>query len=220
VILPSRNGTDGSAWRVPLLASTLLAFAAAAGVSGCRPEIGDKCIISTDCSTRGDRLCDTSQPSGYCTQFNCKKDSCPDEAACVLFNAAVPGCGYDDRAGPYGSRVARSFCVASCETNEDCRSGYVCADPREAPFDGRVLDTNQNRRTCLVAASELEIDAGPPVSRPPAPICGTTKPDVGAIDASAPRVGVDAGTEPPLVPEAGPGDLDAGDAGDDASDGG
>src|SRR3954471_3131253 len=84
---------------------------------GCTPSIGDKCVLSTDCSTRGDRLCDTSQPDGYCTQFNCAKNGCPDEAACVLFNSNVPGCGYDDRAGGYGSRVARSFCVAKCSSN-------------------------------------------------------------------------------------------------------
>src|SRR3954454_15461945 len=98
-------------------------------LAACTPEIGDKCVLSTDCSTRGDRLCDTSQPDGYCTQFNCAKNACPDEAACVLFNSNVPGCGYDDRAGGYGSRVARSFCVAKCSSNSDCRGGYICANP-------------------------------------------------------------------------------------------
>src|SRR3954454_25134750 len=95
-------------------------------LAACTPEIGDKCVLSTDCSTRGDRLCDTSQPDGYCTQFNCSKNSCPDNAACVLFNAAIQGCNYDDRSGGYVSRVARPFCLASCGTDGDCRSGYIC----------------------------------------------------------------------------------------------
>src|SRR4051812_38010306 len=76
---------------------SLLAAAVIGMLAGCTPSIGDKCVLSTDCSTRGDRLCDTSQPDGYCTQFNCSKNGCPDDSACVLFNANVPGCGYDDR---------------------------------------------------------------------------------------------------------------------------
>src|SRR5689334_9273278 len=83
-----------------------------ASAIACTPEIGDKCVLSTDCSVRGDRLCDNSQPGGYCTVFNCKGSDCPDQAACVLFNAAVQGCGFDDRAGNFGGRTARSFCVA------------------------------------------------------------------------------------------------------------
>ncbi|MBX3188486.1 MAG: hypothetical protein KF819_15835 [Labilithrix sp.] len=194
----------------------LVALAMAA--SGCRPSIGDRCIISTDCSTRGDRLCDTAQPGGYCTQFNCKAESCPEEAACVLFNPAVPGCSYDDRAGAGGSRIARSFCVVACETNDDCRSGYVCADPRLPPWNGFVQDKVQDRKTCLVASADFDVDGGASFTpRPPAPICDLPGSNVAPIDASAPTMGTDAGVVPPLVPDAGPGDLDAG---DDASDGG
>src|SRR5688572_5473529 len=76
----------------------------------CTPEIGDKCILSTDCSIRGDRLCDNSQPEGYCTIFNCAGNLCPKNAACVLFNPAVQGCGFDDRASP--PRTGRTVCMA------------------------------------------------------------------------------------------------------------
>ncbi|MBS2017182.1 MAG: hypothetical protein JST00_30135 [Deltaproteobacteria bacterium] len=194
-----------------LVASALLA--------GCRPEIGDKCILSTDCSTRGDRLCDTSQPGGYCTQFACQKDSCPDEAHCILFNAAIPGCGFDDRAGSkYGSRVGRTFCAANCEKNEDCRSGYVCADPRLAPWNGVVIDTNQNARTCLVADVDV-VDAGALTSTSPASVCTPPAKAPDPYDASAPSLPSDAGTVvPPLLPDGGA-PADAGDAGD-AGDGG
>lgn len=194
-------------------------------LGGCTPEIGDKCVLSTDCSTRGDRLCDTSQPDGYCTQFNCRANSCPDEAACVRFNAAVPGCGYDDRAGAGGSRVARSFCVGMCATNEDCRSGYICADPKLPPWSGFIEDIDQNKRTCLVIPAGYNVDAGVDASfsaMPPAPVCMPVAPDVPAIDASAPR-GPEAGVLPPLVsPDSGivdAGPTDAADAGD-ANDGG
>lgn len=188
--------------------------------AACRPEIGDKCILSTDCSTRGDRLCDTSQPDGYCTQFACQKDSCPDEGHCVLFNAAIPGCGYDDRAGKFGSRIGRSFCTAHCEKNEDCRSGYICADPRLAPWNGLVLDTNQNARACLVA--DLLLDAGPDatIASPgaPAPICAPGGKAPEPYDASPPSVSDAGPLIPPLLPDGGPA-VDAGDAGD-AGDGG
>src|SRR3954468_14654466 len=93
----------------PLSRLRLAAFALVA-LSACTPSIGDKCVLSTDCSSRGDRQCDTSQPDGYCTIFNCNGDGCPDKAACVLFNSAIPGCGFDDRAGGGGSRIARALC--------------------------------------------------------------------------------------------------------------
>jgi hypothetical protein len=187
-------------------------------VAGCTPEIGDKCVLSTDCSTRGDRLCDTSQPDGYCTQFNCMKNSCPDEAACVLFNASIQGCGYDDRSGGYGSRVARPFCIASCGQNSDCRSGYICADPRTAPWSGFVQDDVQDKRVCLVIPSDYNPDGGTPVisSQPPALVCGPVGPKVPPIDASPGHVAdPDASVTTPVdasVPDA----ADAGDAGDAA----
>ena len=202
-----------------LLTAALLVSSA---LAGCTPSIGDKCVLSTDCSTRGDRLCDTSQPDGYCTQFNCPKNGCPNDAACVLFNANLPGCGYDDRSGGYGSRTARSFCVARCSSNSDCRGGYTCADPHLAPWNGLVLDDDQSRLTCLVVPFGADADAGDAgaIMSPgaPPPVCGTVGPDVGAIDASAPRV-VEAGAPPPLSLEAG---VDAGAPGDggDGGDGG
>lgn len=123
-------------------------------LAGCTPTIGDKCQVSTDCSIRGDRQCDVSQPGGYCTQLNCRGNSCSDEASCVLFGSAVPGCNYDDRSGPFGSRVARSFCMAKCETNSDCRDGYTCADPRTAPWNAVILDDDQGKRSCLAIPIE------------------------------------------------------------------
>ena len=178
-------------------------------------------MLSTDCSTRGDRLCDTSQPDGYCTQFNCSKNSCPDDAACVLFNAGIQGCGYDDRAGGYGSRVARAFCAASCGRDSDCRAGYICADPRNAPFNGLIQDDVQDKRTCMVIPADYDPDAGLPkaplASVSPAPVCGAVGPKVDPIDASAPRLADDASVVTPDAGDAGV--SDAGDAGD-AADGG
>ena len=142
-------------------------------LAGCTPEIGDKCLLSTDCSQRGDRLCDTSQPDGYCTVFNCTTNSCPDEAACVTFGTNIPGCSVNDRGV---ARSARSFCVASCGRDSDCRSGYVCDDPRSAPWLGAIMDNNQDRRVCLVAASGIA-----PVASGNAPVCQSAAPEAGAF---------------------------------------
>jgi hypothetical protein len=176
---------------VPL--ASLAAIAAA-----CTPEIGDKCALSTDCSVRSDRICDTSQPNGYCTQ-NCRGNGCPDKAACVLYNTSLPGCGFDDRSGPAGSRVARSFCSARCTTNADCRTdeGYVCADPRSFPWNAIILDDVQDQLTCLVYPSE-GLDGGFDAATARAPVCGPTAPEPPPIDAGKARPadgGTDAGAD-------------------------
>jgi hypothetical protein len=175
----------------------LAALAAAALValtSGCTPKIGDSCFTSTDCSQRGDRLCDTAQPGGYCTLFNCRANLCPDEAACVLFDPQIPGCGFDDRSGAGGSRVARSACVKSCEGDSDCRDGYLCVNPTQGPWRALVLDDDQSKRTCLPAPTGgLSVDAGPTTSS--APVCRSENPPAGADagDAGARDGGADAG---------------------------
>lgn len=73
--------------RVPLLLALL-------ALSACQAKIGDACERSTDCSLRGERICDLSHrvndqgvitPSGEgeCTIDGCGRDTCPDEAACI-----------------------------------------------------------------------------------------------------------------------------------------
>ncbi len=177
----------------------LVALAAA-----CTPQIGDKCSASTDCSTRGDRLCDTSQPGGYCTVLNCRGGSCADESVCVLFGSAVPGCGYDDRTGTFGSRVARSFCMAQCTANTDCRDGYVCTDPRTYPWNAVILENDQSRRTCLPRPLE-DLDAGPPKTDG-ALVCGPAAPPLAPIEAGAPRISDAGSSAPPLFSDASAGD--------------
>lgn len=206
--------------RLHLLSLASLACLALAGLAACTPEIGDKCVLSTDCSIRSDRVCDTSQPNGYCTQ-NCRGNGCPDKAACVLYNTALPGCGFDDRAGPFGSRVARSFCTARCFSNEDCRTedGYVCADPRSPPWNAMILDDVQDQLTCLVIPAE-GLDGGVANATGQAPVCGPSAPEAPPIDAGkAPMVDAGGATTAGLdgaAPDAGI--TDAGIA--DAPDGG
>jgi hypothetical protein len=189
----------------------LVAFMLA--LSGCTPKIGDKCVLSTDCSTAGDRLCDTSQPGGYCTIFNCTGDHCPDKAACLMFEGAVPGCAYTDRGVP---RTGRSFCVAQCSSNADCREGYICADPRTAPWNAIIIDDDQNQLTCLVDPLASFDPNVPPDGG--AAVCQANGPTVPPIEAGAPSfdAGVGTTTDAGALPDGG----DAGDAGDGGDGGG
>ena len=198
----------------------------AAGIMGvftaCTPSIGDKCVLSTDCSTKGDRLCDTSQPDGYCTEFNCSKNNCPDEAACVFFDSKVPGCSYDDSNGNRGSRVARAFCSALCTKDADCRSGYICADPKAAPWNGIVIDDDQSKRTCLVIPASFYPDAAQPTvdaSDSDGGLCSVLGPMVSSIDASPAQIYDGAAAD--AARDAGADAADASDAADAAdADGG
>lgn len=170
-------------------------LAALAFVSGCAPEIGDSCSKDVDCArSSSDRRCDLAQPGGYCTTFGCNANACPDKAVCVLYNAAVPGCVYDDRDA---SRVGRSFCMAVCEDDDDCRDGYVCVDPKTTPWHASILDTDTSRKVCSVPVSYARVPSR-------APICGGGPQMSTALDAgtfATPTLdssdgGIDAGTTP------------------------
>src|SRR5262245_6663007 len=138
------------------LRSSALLLAALA--VGCAPKIGNSCKLSTDCSQLGDRLCDATQPDGYCTIFNCEPDTCP-ESACVGFNAELdPACkGTDISRTP---RFERTFCMQPCSDQGDCRDGYKCASPSEGKF--KIVDLVNNpldQKICLAG-----LDAAVPMS--------------------------------------------------------
>jgi hypothetical protein len=165
-------------------------LALAFGAMGCQPKIGDECRVSADCSQSGERICDPTQPGGYCTIFYCEPSGCPEEALCIAFGeslSTVPGCGY-----PRGdARFRRTFCMRECSGDRDCRSGYVCADMGDPqnPWGASVAEHNRSSgRVCVV------------------PFSGEPFPD----DRSAGVcVGTDAGFDLPTPPDAG---TDAADA--------
>lgn len=86
--------------------------------SACKKVIGDSCTLNSDCSINADRICDLSMAGGYCTIPGCEPGSCPDNGVCVYFDAQSP-------------RLRRRYCLAGCDADSDCRSGYVCnfSDP-------------------------------------------------------------------------------------------
>jgi hypothetical protein len=93
----------------------LLCLLAGSFGAGCAPEVGDECRTALDCSASGSRVCDRTQPSGYCTLIGCEQGTCPDEAVCVKFNPSV-------------ERLSRTYCMYKCEDSSDCRTedGYRC----------------------------------------------------------------------------------------------
>jgi len=146
---------------MPRLAEKMLLLLALAALAvACKPNIGDDCQVSTDCSAAGDRLCDITSPGGYCTVFNCEPGSCPeDESLCVQFAAErspVESCRNDPSPSPY----ARTFCMATCENDDDCRAGYTCADVsnEDNAWGALLVDRDRGSRACLVKVNARPVD--------------------------------------------------------------
>jgi hypothetical protein len=155
----------------------LFAVSVAALLAGCRPEIGDKCTTSTDCSINGDRLCDTTQPDGYCTIFNCEPGSCPDgEGVCVGFDPQLdPACG-EVLSSTTAPRFERTFCMKTCDIDSDCRDGYQCLDPTER--DAEIVDPSPSgTRVCVVRGAN-------PVERTDSEVPAVCKPVDAGFDAT------------------------------------
>ena len=92
------------------MSAPFLRFVFCAGLAlaavGCSPEIGDDCGTALDCSAQGSRLCDRTQPGGYCTIAGCERGTCPDEAVCVKFR-------------PNLERLAVTYCMYKCSDHSD-----------------------------------------------------------------------------------------------------
>jgi hypothetical protein len=144
--------------------------------AGCGQQIGDSCIVSSDCAIDGSRVCDTSQGQvdGYCTIAGCDYDTCPGESVCVRFfsggfsNKPCAGqadCSLDELCSLQNICVPRSaetrFCMKSCNQVSDCRDRYECRDldlmkvhggePVLAPGD--VVDEATAPKFCAAAPS-------------------------------------------------------------------
>lgn len=148
-----------SLWQTGAL---LAGWVAASSLAACTPSIGDSCQLSTDCASDGTRICDTSEPGGYCTVINCTGNnlgaSCPDNAICILFNANIPGCPFSARR-PASTGVSQ--CRNTCGTNSDCRGGYICGAPNGPPWSAEILDPNQTAKVCLPALDFVDGGVAP-----------------------------------------------------------
>lgn len=137
---------------VALLSSTLAV--------GCGRQIGSPCVLSTDCSALSDRICDYTQPDGYCTVFNCEPDTCPDGTACVGFDAQLDAACGTELNKIRAARFERTFCVKPCQRDGDCRSQYQCVSPEERSADivdlknasgvAYTASTKSQQKVCMV----------------------------------------------------------------------
>ena len=150
VFLPEKGFTRNcfSAMVRPMRYIALL-FTVCMLILGCEDKIGDSCSRDMDCSPNGDRSCDNTQPGGYCLIVTCSPDECPDEAACTEFTTPSPVFDTDDAdAEALYEQLApnrtRTYCLAKCKKNADCRSGYHCALDVELDesLDAMIIDSN------------------------------------------------------------------------------
>jgi hypothetical protein len=126
-----------------------LALALVLSGAGCGAKIGDSCQTAADCSQSGGRICDLSQPGGYCTILGCNETTCPSEATCIryfpveyLSKPCNPFC--EDRAcgGPDAGADAAA-CPLICDQgsatsapsdpcpngpSNDCTADEICLD--------------------------------------------------------------------------------------------
>lgn len=136
-------------YRLALLATAAL-FAALSG--GCGKEIGDSCVLSTDCSPNGDRICvcsncttstEGTSDEGYCTVQGCDYSTCPQESACIRFftgefTAPNDASNHPKTCLPEGSPV--TFDPAE---NIECTLDELCA------IDGQCVPRSSEVRYCM-----------------------------------------------------------------------
>jgi hypothetical protein len=104
---------------------------------GCAPAIGDACETPLDCSSQGSRLCDRTQPAGYCTVQGCEQGTCPEDSVCVEFR-------------PCDERLAVTYCMLKCSDSSDCRDdeGYRCTSAAkfgEGMKDAKILGSTRQK---------------------------------------------------------------------------
>ena len=107
--------------------------------AGCGRGIGDACESSLRCSAGGTRLCDMTQPGGYCTLAACQPGNCPNDAVCVTFwQNTTSATQSSDR-----NRLSTNYCMRKCDERSDCRDdeGYDCVTGEQfgVGADGEAL---------------------------------------------------------------------------------
>jgi len=125
----------------------LLFLSMFAMLAACGSEIGDSCLLNSDCDPNQTRTCDLTQPEGYCTVIGCDHDTCPDESVCVSFfvggftnrtcdptteDLSTDDCTFEEVCSLTEQCVPRSaetrYCMRKCGGSGDCRDGYECRD--------------------------------------------------------------------------------------------
>lgn len=145
--------------------------------AGCGQQIGDSCIVSSDCAYDGSRVCDTSPGStdGYCTIQGCDYNTCPEEAVCVRFFSGgftnkpcsvQTDCSLDELCSINKICVPRSaetrFCMKKCSQASDCRDHYECRVYEDTTDTGHHDMLTHGGETVLVPGEVLDASNAQP----------------------------------------------------------
>lgn len=192
---PARLPPVTTAVRMPALMGTRLALLLSGLVLGlvlgaCGKEIGDACIIGSDCSPNGDRLCDPASVGGYCTIQGCDYGTCPDEAACIRFftgNFTNKTC--DPKATDADCEKQPELCcsldeLCSIEGATDQISGHCVPRSSEIRYCMRTCDSDGDCRDGYECRDleKMKAHGGEPVLEAPKP--GAPRP---VVDESSPK---------------------------------
>ena len=124
-----------------------LSLAWLASTAGCGHNIGDPCSVNIDCSTAGDRFCDTASIGGYCTVDGCDVGTCPDNQLCVRFLTVIKSETCDFVKPPETCMPGQRCCAVDercvCDVTDDKN---VCKDNL-----GHCAPESSERRWCMKA---------------------------------------------------------------------
>ena len=117
---------------------------------GCGRGIGDACESSLRCSAGGTRLCDMTQPGGYCTLAACQPGNCPSDSVCVTFWQNTT----EQTASSDRNRLSTNYCMRKCDDRSDCRDdeGYDCITGDQFGVEGEatVEGGGSDQKFCAV----------------------------------------------------------------------
>jgi hypothetical protein len=143
--------------RADSVAALAMVLLAGVALAGCGKQIGDDCQTAADCDPNGGRICDLSQPGGYCTVLGCDETTCPSEATCIRYFPAA-----------FLTRPCNPYCEDRKGLADD--GGAAGADagiampplcPARFPADaGTTSDVCPNGPTNDCSADEICLDSG------------------------------------------------------------
>jgi hypothetical protein len=167
---PGVHGKRRAAMSNRAVTTMVLALTAAISAASCGKKIGDDCMTAADCDPNGGRICDISQPGGYCTVLGCDETTCPSEAACIryfpvqyLTKPCNPYC--EDRVGlpvPDAAQGADAGMSLDPGISLDAGQFPVCPDvfPQDAAGGPDPLAICPHGPTNDCTADEICLDSG------------------------------------------------------------
>jgi hypothetical protein len=118
--------------------------------AGCGKEIGDACVLSSDCDPNGLRYCDSSQREGYCTIQGCDYNTCPEDSACIRFFTG----GFENR--PCVPATEDKMDVTDIDEDKDFEEilSDDCSIDELCSLEGLCVPRNSESRFCMATCGD------------------------------------------------------------------